>query len=63
LQAQDPDTGLVNVLIDTPKGSRNKYKYDEKLALFRLGKVLPLNSSAQQGKCSGLGKGKGLTLW
>jgi hypothetical protein len=33
---------------------------------FRLGPRLKsggLNSSAQQGKCSGLGKGKGLTLW
>jgi inorganic pyrophosphatase len=44
LSARDPDTGLVNVVIDTPKGSRNKYKYDEQLGLFRLSKVLPLGS-------------------
>jgi hypothetical protein len=24
------DSGLVNVVIDTPRGSRCKYKYDEK---------------------------------
>jgi inorganic pyrophosphatase len=23
------ESGLVNIIIDTPKGSRNKYKYDE----------------------------------
>ena len=44
--ARDPDSGLVNVLIDTPKGSRNKYKFDETLALFRLRKVLPLGASS-----------------
>ena len=44
LGARDPNTGLVNVVIDTPKGSRNKYKYDEKSGLFRLSKVLPLGA-------------------
>lgn len=44
LEARDPDSGLVNVIVDTPKGSRNKFKYDEKLGLFRLGKVLPLGA-------------------
>ena len=38
---RDPETKLVNVVIDTPKGSHNKYKYDEKLGLFRLSRVLP----------------------
>src|ERR1044072_8173851 len=28
------------VVIETPKGSRNKYNYDEKLQLFKLGGVL-----------------------
>ncbi len=31
----------INVIIDTPKGSHNKYKYDEALGLFRLSRVLP----------------------
>lgn len=31
----------INVVIDTPKGSRNKYKYDEALGLFRLSRILP----------------------
>jgi len=45
LPARARHSGLVNVIIDTPQGSRNKFKYDEKLALFRLGKVLPLSAS------------------
>ncbi|MDQ3749210.1 MAG: inorganic diphosphatase [Acidobacteriota bacterium] len=36
----DDETGDLNVVIDTPKGSRNKYKFDEKLGLFKLGGVL-----------------------
>jgi len=35
-----PD-GTLRVVIDTPKGNRNKYKWDESLGLFRLTKVLP----------------------
>ena len=31
----------LNVVIETPKGSRNKYNYDEELRLFKLGGVLP----------------------
>jgi len=31
----------INVVIETPKGSRNKYAFDPKQALFRLKKVLP----------------------
>jgi len=31
----------VRVVIDTPKGNRNKYKWDEGLGLFRLTKILP----------------------
>ena len=37
LGAFDPRSGDLNVLVDTPKGSRNKFKYDEDLGLFRLG--------------------------
>ena len=33
--------GELNVIIETPKGSRNKYNYDEGLRLFKLGGVLP----------------------
>lgn len=37
----DPDSGRLNVVVDTPKGSRNKYKYDEEHGQWRLSKVLP----------------------
>ena len=40
----DPfDTGekSLRVVIETPKGSRNKFKYDEDLGCYRLNKVLP----------------------
>ena len=40
----DKETGHVNAIIDTPKGSRNKFKFDERLGLFRLGGALPLGS-------------------
>jgi inorganic pyrophosphatase len=36
------EEGELNVIVDTPKGSRNKYKFDEDLGLFRLGGVLPV---------------------
>ena len=32
---------LLNAIIETPMGARNKFIYDEKLGLFRLKKVLP----------------------
>jgi inorganic pyrophosphatase len=41
LPAVDPDSGRLNVVVDTPKGSRNKYKLDEQRGLWRLSKVLP----------------------
>ena len=31
----------VKVIIETPKGSRNKFKYDSDLRMFKLSKVLP----------------------
>lgn len=38
----DPkDKSLVNVVIETPRGSRNKFAYDEKLGVIRLKKLLP----------------------
>jgi inorganic pyrophosphatase len=37
----EPEGDRVHVVIDTPAGSRNKYKFDEKLGIFRLSRVLP----------------------
>jgi inorganic pyrophosphatase len=36
------DSGLVHVIIDTPQGSRNKYKYDAQLHIFKISRVLPI---------------------
>jgi inorganic pyrophosphatase len=44
LDAIDPKTGLVNAVIDTPKGSNGKYKHDPESGLFRLSKLLPLGA-------------------
>ena len=44
VSAYDDETGDLNVIIDTPKDSRNKYKFDEKLGLFKLGGVLPVGA-------------------
>jgi inorganic pyrophosphatase len=41
LDAFDAESGDLNVIIETPKGSRNKFKYDERVGLFRLSGVLP----------------------
>lgn len=38
------ENGYLNVVIETPRGSRNKYKYDEATGLFILGKILPAGS-------------------
>src|SRR5689334_11605173 len=40
LEPVAPD-GALRVVVDTPKGNRNKYKWDEDLGLFRLTKILP----------------------
>src|SRR5215472_7514710 len=45
LTAVDPDSGRLNVVVDTPKGSRNKYKFDEQHGQWRLSKVLPQGMS------------------
>jgi len=34
-------SGPVNVVVETPAGSRNKYRFDEDLGLFLLHKTLP----------------------
>jgi inorganic pyrophosphatase len=41
LSAYDPGSDELNVIIETPKGSRNKFNYDEEHGLFKLGGVLP----------------------
>jgi inorganic pyrophosphatase len=38
---REAGSGRVHVVIDTPAGSRNKYKYDEELDIFRISRVLP----------------------
>jgi inorganic pyrophosphatase len=38
-------SGLVHVLVDTPKGSAQKYKYDSDSGLFKLSRILPLGMS------------------
>ena len=35
-------TGRIHVIIDTPAGSRNKYKFDPQLQLFRVSRILPI---------------------
>jgi inorganic pyrophosphatase len=40
----DADSGELQVLIETPKGSRNKFKFDEQLGRFRLSGVLPMGA-------------------
>lgn len=42
---REPKSGLVDVIIETPKGSRNKFKYDDQFRQFRLDKVLPVGAS------------------
>jgi inorganic pyrophosphatase len=41
LEAFDPRTKDLNVIIESPKGCRNKYTFDEKIGLFRLSGILP----------------------
>ncbi|HVY74064.1 MAG TPA: inorganic diphosphatase [Puia sp.] len=37
--------GLVNVVIETPRGSQNKFDYDSQLETFRLKKTLPMGTT------------------
>jgi inorganic pyrophosphatase len=39
--AFDPKTGLMNVVVETPRGHRNKYKYDRELQAMKLDTVMP----------------------
>ena len=45
LSAFDDESGELNVVIETAKGSRNKYAYDEKLGLFVMKGVLAVGHS------------------
>jgi inorganic pyrophosphatase len=45
LAAWDPESGHVNVVIETPKGSRNKFKFEPKKRHFFLHGVLPVGSA------------------
>src|SRR5579859_7685053 len=41
IQPVDKQDGLLQVIIETPKGSRNKFAFDDKLKIFVVKKVLP----------------------
>ena len=41
LRPFDRKSGNLNVIIDTPKGSRNKYSFDFKFSVYKLKSVLP----------------------
>jgi inorganic pyrophosphatase len=45
IPARDPGGKTVNVVVETVAGSRSKYKFDERLGLFRLHKLLPVGAS------------------
>jgi inorganic pyrophosphatase len=42
--SKDGDPYIVNAIIESPRGHRNKFKYEEKFGLFVLSKVLPQGS-------------------
>jgi len=41
LEPYDKESGVLRIVIETPKGSRNKYDYDPDTDTFELAKVLP----------------------
>jgi len=45
LPATDRDSGAVKVIIETPRGSRNKFKYSADDGVFMLHRVLPPGST------------------
>jgi len=45
MQPFDRESGFLNVIIETPKGSRNKFKFDEKHGLFMFDKAMPIGQS------------------
>lgn len=47
---------VIDCVIETPKGSRNKFHYDMETGLFRLKKVCPLERSSRTTSDSFLGQ-------
>ena len=45
IKAYDDEAEAYNIIVETPKGSRNKFKYDEIHNIFKLGGVLPVGAS------------------
>lgn len=45
LPREDDETDAITAVIETPKGSSNKYDYDAKIGAFRLAGVLPEGSA------------------
>jgi inorganic pyrophosphatase len=43
--AKHEKSDALNVIVETPRGSRNKFKFEPKSGKFRLGKVLPAGLS------------------
>lgn len=45
IDAWSPGSRTVNVIVETPGGSRSKFKFDEAMGLFKLHKLLPVGAS------------------
>jgi len=45
LKPLNKEDGILQVIIETPKGSRNKFAFDEKQKIFTVKKVLPAGMS------------------
>ena len=45
LEPFDPETHELNVIVETPKGSRNKFEFDDKHGIFKLSGVLPAGAN------------------
>src|SRR5262245_65588771 len=45
IPAFGPKSAYVNVIIETPKGSHTKFKYDEEHGMFMFDKVLPIGQT------------------
>ena len=45
IETRDPESGHVRVVVDTPAGSSNKYKFNESTGLFEVARILPAGMS------------------